>query len=94
MRRGDIRSSLDRSRWPIGWKSTPLLERAAATASHEVQLRIRHADPEVVSMGNGAWLVNDELVVSCERRRWATADQRPSGGLRYSGHRGRIISVR
>jgi hypothetical protein len=96
---GDIRSSSDRSSWPISWRSqAPLLERALVHLPPRGETRARRIvgpPPEVRSLGNGLYLVDDELVGLGERdgdpERWTTSGP-PNGPWRFRP--GRIIAVR
>jgi hypothetical protein len=89
MRSGDVRSSVDRFRWPISWASSdPLLERAAHTKSLATRI---YRTPEFIRV-RGGYLVDHELIPVGDRRGyWPSGDERPIGPLRIRPCR--IVSV-
>ena len=91
---GDVRSGPDRYRWSTSTSyDYPLLERAIhyGRGLRRDRAATRIVDrraAEVVPMGDGAFLVNNELVAVSSR-----GNARPPGAMRH-GPRGRILSVR
>jgi hypothetical protein len=95
-RQGDLRNPVDRHGWPCSWRgSDPLLARALDRIGTDWQARSRSATrivdrraAEVIPMGNGAFLIGDQLVSGNSR-----SNGRPAGAMRH-GPPGRVLSVR
>jgi hypothetical protein len=99
MRAGDVREHRRPQRL-----AAQLAERSAATQARRRAAHPQpkpHTDsivgppPEIVPMGNGAWLVDGELVAVGERHSDTelSTGVRPAGPWRHSAHRGRVLRV-
>lgn len=88
--RGDLRSSVDRFKWPCSWRSSnPLLSRAVDSLGGELRCRSAPATRIVDWRGAGY-----PVQMTPEERRRFEDWRRLPGGAERSLHPGRILSVR